>query len=78
MAESFTIDLTDAQKARLQAKVRAAGINPSGGVLPETDGTILEFSVDGNAVTFAVLAKPRLAALWMIKGRVQKLINNAS
>jgi hypothetical protein len=73
--ETFTITLTADQKATLEAKAVAAGINPSGGTLPKKNEVVLSFVVSGNVVTFTVLEKPRLMFVAFIKHGVEKYIN---
>jgi hypothetical protein len=74
--ETFTITLTDAQKQALTAKVTAAGVDPSGGVLPSQHGVSLSFTVSGDVVTFTVLSKPFFVTVGMIESAIEQYINS--
>lgn len=75
---SFTITVTDAQKAALTLALEKAGINPEGGTLPSQDGVQLSFTVSGDVITFEVLSRPFWAPLSLIKMKTQDFINQES
>jgi hypothetical protein len=76
--ETFSLALTDAQKAQLTLKAEAAGINPAGGTLPETRGVVLSFVLSGNTVTFTVVERPFFVSLGMIRSGIRNMIAAAS
>lgn len=78
---TFQVSLTASQlQAALQsAKQQGVELSQASGVLPETSGVQLSYSVqyggDGGAlITFMVMKKPWIAGVGMIQGRVRQML----
>jgi hypothetical protein len=61
---------------KLPGLASQAGIDPSAksGTLPEHEGVVLSYAVDGTTITFTVEKKPFLVPVSVIESRVKGLI----
>jgi hypothetical protein len=75
---SFTVTLTDEQKAALVVKAKIADVDPDGGVLPEEHGVKLSYVVTGNTVVFTVISKPWWMTASFIESQIHGFISSQS